>query len=89
MEEDNKKEPWTSHSMEFLDLSSADSSLVIKSNNLNTIKFYTPTFNFWDENKREVGKLFVEKGVLKFEGRMDASARIFFEHIVKLWKENI
>lgn len=41
---------------------------------------------FKDENNNEIGRLYVTSP-MRFEGNVDESARLFFEHLIKRYME--
>ncbi len=43
----------------------------------------TRSLQFCDEANNKVGEFSWEKGIFKFEGNMEESARIFFEYFLK------
>ena len=46
-----------------------------------TIFSIKPSYNMSFHNEKEVGTLSWDDGVLKFEGNMDESAKLFFEYL--------
>lgn len=52
----------------------------------NAISMPTPDCHLtFSDGNGEVGYLFTEDGQLRFEGKTDEAARIFFDYLTKLW----
>jgi len=39
----------------------------------------------FSDGEKKIGSLTMEDGQLKFEGNADASAKVFFDYLIKLW----
>ena len=46
-----------------------------------------PTDITFRDHEKQVGKLIMEAGTMRFEGDVEESAKVFFDWLIKLWEK--